>query len=109
MFASGWAERLVRTQFSRFYNQAVLQQLTAHGDTECFVPHSASEQASSQCSQLLAGRTHNVQGLLTLLADSYALGQFSKTPKIPDHPHCTHVVRPAQADAKSSAPADPTT
>jgi hypothetical protein len=37
VFPSGWAERLVRTQFSRFYNQAVLEHLLAMGETECFV------------------------------------------------------------------------
>ncbi len=42
-FAKGWAERLVRTQLSRCYNQAVLQELTGQGIQRCFVPHSTAE------------------------------------------------------------------
>jgi hypothetical protein len=94
VFASGWAERLVRTQFSRFYNQAVLESEVAKGNTECFVPPSSQEQPSSQCSQSLAGRSHDISHLLKLLVSSYEDGQWDKTPKIPDHPHCTHVVKP---------------
>ena len=94
VFASGWAERLTRTQFSRFYNQAVLEIEIAKGHHECFVPPSSQEQASSQCSQVLAGRSHDVSHLLRLLVTSYEDGNWDKTPKIPDHPHCTHVIKP---------------
>ncbi|MFV8951635.1 hypothetical protein [Serratia fonticola] len=94
VFATGWAERLVRTQFSRFYNQAVLESEVAKGNTECFVPPSKQEQPTSQCSQNLAGRSHDISHLLKLLVASYEDGKWDKTPKIPDHPHCTHVVKP---------------
>lgn len=94
VFASGWSERLIRTQFSRFYNQAVLETEVAKGHTECYVPPSTQEQASSQCSQMLAGKSHDVSYLLKLLVQSYEEGNWNKTPKIPDHPHCTHVVKP---------------
>jgi len=94
VFASGWAERLTRTQFSRFYNQAVLEIETAKGHNECFVPPSSQEQASSQCSQVLAGRSHDVSHLLRVLVTSYEDGIWDTTPKIPDHPHCTHVIKP---------------
>lgn len=94
VFASNWAERLVRTQFSRFYNQAVLESEISKGNSECFVPPSSQEQATSQCSQTLAGRSHDVSHLLKLLVTSYEDGKWEKSPKIPDHPHCTHVVKP---------------
>ncbi|MDE9483637.1 hypothetical protein [Xenorhabdus bovienii] len=94
VFASGWSERLTRTQFSRFYNQAVLELEVVKGNSECFVPHSSQEQSTSQCSQTLAGRSHDVSYLLQLLVASYENGNWDKTPKIPDHPHCTHVVKP---------------
>ncbi|QTP13836.1 hypothetical protein [Serratia symbiotica] len=94
VFASNWAERLVRTQFSRFYNQAVLESEIAKGKNECYVPPSSQEQATSQCSQTLAGRSHDVSHLLKLLVTSYEDGKWDKSPKIPDHPHCTHVVKP---------------
>lgn len=94
VFANGWAERLVYVQFSRFYNQAVLEQLASKGISQCLVPHSDFEKADSQCSIKLAGNTHSVRNLLDLLIASYGLGQFSKEPKIPDHPHCSHVVKP---------------
>ena len=97
VFAQGWAERQVRTQFSRFYNQAVLERLHNKGATMCFVPHSAAEDISSPCTQLLAGRKQSVDVLYQRLIDAYARGNWSEEVKIPNHPHCTHVVMPAGA------------
>ncbi|MBE7474275.1 MAG: hypothetical protein HS114_34530 [Anaerolineales bacterium] len=94
VFATGWAERLVRTQYSRFYNQAVMEELLAKGQTECFVPHSSEENVGSKCSLYLAGKAHNLKALYNLLISSYAKGSWDSSPKIPDHPHCTHVVTP---------------
>ncbi|MGF9659606.1 hypothetical protein FJP64_12345 [Kosakonia cowanii] len=94
VFSSNWAERLIRTQYSRFYNQAVLEDQIAKGKSECYVPPSSQEDAVSQCSQTLAGRSHDISYLLKLLVTSYEEGKWDKTPKIPDHPHCTHVVKP---------------
>ena len=95
VFAHGWAERLVRTQFSRFYNQAVLAQLRAEGEVMCFVPHSEEQNPSSACTQQLAGSLHPVATLYARLINQYAKGNWSKEVKIPNHPHCTHVVKPA--------------
>jgi len=94
VFPQGWAERLVRIQFSRFYNQAVLEQLREEGAEECFVPHSETEAADSPCTLHLAGRKQSVELLFTRLVNSYSKGVWSKDPKIPDHPHCTHVIKP---------------
>jgi len=96
VFASGWAERLIRTQYSRFYNQAVMEILLAAGQTKCFVPHSTDEDQSTNCSMLLAGRIHDLKTLYDRLIDTYANGNWSKDPKIPDHPHCTHVITPIE-------------
>ena len=93
VFAANWAERLVRTQYSRFYNQAVMETLLAQGQARCFVPHSADEDGSSACSRQLAGSDHSVKALHDLLRQSYGAGVWGGV-KIPDHPHCTHVVRP---------------
>lgn len=86
VFARGWAERLVRTQYSRFYNQAVL------------VPRSPSQDHSTNCSRTIAGRVHRVDELLRNLVTAYANGDFSPSTRIPEHPHCTHVVRPILKD-----------
>jgi hypothetical protein len=94
VFATGWAERLVRTQLSRFYNQAVLALVLADGQTHVHVPHSPHEAPSSQCSQLLAGRSYPAQVLHDNLVAAYRDGDYGKNPKIPHHPHCTHVVVP---------------
>jgi len=100
VFPFGWEERLVRTQFSRLYNQAVLEHLIAIGETHCFVAHSSDEAPESACSVALAGQTHEVAVLHTRLVESYVRGVFTKTVKIPDHPHCTHVVMPQTAASK---------
>jgi hypothetical protein len=100
VFAAGWEERLVRTQLSRLYNQAVLEHLTYAGEARCFVPHSSEEDPGSVCSRLLAGREHDVAELHHRLVESYTLGQWARDPKVPEHPHCTHVVRPVTKKAE---------
>lgn len=92
VFAASWEERLVRTQFSRFYNQAVMEKLLAEGETQCFVPHSSAEKADSPCSVQLADFNHDLKTLYNRLVESYATGNFTQVVKIPNHPHCTHVV-----------------
>ena len=94
VFSSGWAERLVRTQLSRFYNQAVLETLLARGDARVAVPHSSEEGADSNCTKLLAGREHDARELHERLVRTYGQGDWSVGVKVPDHPHCTHVVAP---------------
>lgn len=96
VFPSGWAERLVRTQFSRFYNQAVLEQLMSEGQTQCFVPHSSEEDRGSKCSMFLAGSAQDIRTLYNRLIESYARGNWSGDLKIPEHPHCTHVIAPVE-------------
>ena len=96
VFPDGWEERLMRTQLSRFYNQAVMEKLLAEGETECFVPHSSSEDSASPCSSQLAGRNQNLNTLHSRLVESYGQGNFSRDVKIPNHPHCTHVVTRAK-------------
>lgn len=94
VFASGWAERLVRTQVSRFYNQAVLESIIESGNDDCFVKHSANEQGSSKCSLYLAGTTQSAQVMLERLKSSYGEGVWGKDLKLPEHPHCTHTFSP---------------
>ena len=55
VFAEGWEERLVRTQLSRFYNQAVMEKLRAAGHDKCFVAHSTDEDVNSRCSRVSGG------------------------------------------------------
>lgn len=94
VFAKGWAERLIRTSVSRFYNQAVLTEIVESGSTECFIEHSSAEASSSNCSQLLAGSRQSASDMLSRLTEAYRDGQWNKEVKIPDHPHCTHTVQP---------------
>lgn len=94
VFASGWEERLVRTQFSRLYSQAVLDALADAGEAQCFVAHSSEESQESPCSMHLAGQVHEIAILRERLISNYVQGLWSKELKIPNHPHCTHVVGP---------------
>ncbi|WP_227376268.1 hypothetical protein [Haladaptatus halobius] len=94
VFASGWDERLARTQISRFYNQAVLLTLKEHGEEECFIPPSEHEDRDSSCTIQLAGRKTDVDSLLARLNRAYNVGEWHDEVMIPDHPHCTHTVIP---------------
>lgn len=96
VFPANWQERLIRTQLSRFYNQAVLEELLARGETRCYVPHSGAEDRSSDCSMHLAGGHHDARMLHQRLVSAYRDGLFQKELKIPNHPNCTHVVAPPQ-------------
>ena len=93
VFPSGWAERLVRTHLSRFYNQAILEELDERGEEECFVPASNSSNLSSRCA-IIQNQNYKVKDLLQNLINNYDLGQYDGSIKIPEHPHCSHVVKP---------------
>lgn len=93
VFASGWAERLVRTQLSKFYNQAILEELKDRGEEECFVPASSSHNLSSRCA-IIQNETYKVEELLQNLIENYENGEYDSSIKIPEHPHCSHVIRP---------------
>ena len=92
VFPNNWGERLVRTNLSKFYNQAVLIYILNQGDTTCFVPHSQHEEGT-QCS-ISAGQIYDARSMLHKLEQAYEGGIFSREFKIPDHPHCTHVIIP---------------
>ena len=94
VFNSGWEERQVRTQLSRFYNQAVLELLAADGQHRCFVHHSSAEDPATPCSINLAGREHDIAVLHERLVGNYTHGRWTRDLKLPNHPHCTHVVSP---------------
>jgi len=94
VFPESWGERLIRTNLSKFYNQAVLLYILESGKDNCYIPHSKYEQGS-QCSYM-AGKTHNAKEMLQKIEQAYEKGIFSKEFKIPDHPHCTHVVMPVE-------------
>lgn len=95
VFARGWAERLVRTQLSRFYNQAVLEDLKERGEEECFVPASSSQNLSPRCAVIQNG-TYKVNYLLDNLIKNYENGEYDSSLKIPEHPYCSHVVKPKE-------------
>ena len=94
VFARGWAKRLVHTHMSVLYTWSVLETLLAAGEARCFVPHSPAEAATSACSRLLAGHTHAAAVLRDRLVQCYVAKRPARTPLIPNHPHCTHVVAP---------------
>lgn len=96
VFPHDWGERLVRIQLSRCYNQAVMEELIAAGETRCHIPHSQAESSESKCSQQLAGGNHDLRDLYDRLIASYREGQWSSEVKVPDHPHCTHTVVPVR-------------
>jgi hypothetical protein len=103
VFCEDWAERLIRTQLSRFYSQSVLEFLKEVGQTECIVPHSSEEEWDSECTQALAGKQHLVAPFLQRIEESYEQGYWNSDAKVPHHPHCTHVVKPTlSAEARLS-------
>lgn len=93
-FASGWDERLARTQISHFYNQAVLERLDERGYEECYVPNSEYQKPESDCTIHLAGNTEKIKLLKERLERAYQHGNYHGQPMVPDHPHCTHTVTP---------------
>ncbi len=98
VFPARWAERLIRIQYSRLYTQTVMRHLLDQGQTECFVPHSRTENTQSPCSIWLAGKHHDLPLLYDRLVNSYSLGRWDTELKIPNHPYCSHVVVPVGLD-----------
>lgn len=98
VFPNGWGERVIRDNFSRFYNHAVMNLLLKDGHTKCYIPVSPYSDMDSKCSHSLSDGEHEIYPLLASLVDTYSNGNYSnKNPRIPDHPHCTHVVHPVVA------------
>ena len=85
----------MRTHLSRFYNQAVLEELNENEEEECFVPTSDSSNLSSKCARL-ENLNYKVKNLLQNLINSYDLGKYDDSIKFPEHPHCSHVVKPLE-------------
>jgi hypothetical protein len=94
VFCQHWGERLIRIQLSKFYNEAVLLTILEDGGTTCFISHSTTENNSSPCSIHLAGSVQNAEEMLARIINCYEYGVYDKELKIPNHPHCTHVVSP---------------
>lgn len=94
VFSQNWAERLVRIQLSRFYNQVVMEILIDQGEEECFIPHSKYEDYDTLCTTELAGKNHKVKNLYDILIDIYENENYNQSRTIPQHPNCTHVIRP---------------
>ena len=92
-FGAGWERRLVRFQFSRFYNQAVLEHLLDQRSAICLVPRSSEERPAEPCTALLAGRRQHVSVLHEGLVEAFRHGRLSREPTVPNHPECTHVAR----------------
>jgi hypothetical protein len=94
VFNDQWDERLVRSQVSRFYNQAVMEILDERGEAECFVPRSPREDPDSDCTLQLAGGTHSISQLLQFLYSQQRQGNWNDGVTIPGHANCTHTVVP---------------
>ena len=97
VFSRDWAERHVRTQLSRFYNQAILIFLIKAGEKKCFVPHSPTEDISSICTIYMAGKEHEIKPIYNKLIEIYENEKWDDNPRvIPQHPNCTHVICPVK-------------
>ncbi len=95
IFSRDWAERHVRTQLSRFYNQAIMIFLIKSGEKKCFVPHSPTEDVNSICTIYIAGKEHEIKLMCNKLIEIYENEKWDDKPLIiPQHPNCTHVVCP---------------
>lgn len=94
LFHHQWAERLIRSQGSRFYNQAVMEILVDRGVTECYVPYSPRQDPDSACTQQLERGTHAVSDLLETLYEQQREGNWGIGVTIPGHANCTHTVVP---------------
>jgi hypothetical protein len=87
VFTRNWAERLVADQFSRFYNQAVLEHLRAVGVEQCVVSHAADEDPVGVCATSIAGRSHLVKDLHSALVAAYELNKWDGgVLRVPSHP-----------------------
>lgn len=93
LFHKSWGKSLVKTEFSRFYNQAALEAMLAAGSATCTIAHSRSEERGGACASLV-GRSFGTRALLDNLVAVYEQGREVEGPKVPNHPNCSHVARP---------------
>jgi hypothetical protein len=93
-FNQQWAERLVRMQASRFYNQSVFEILQENGESHCYIHRSPDQDADSGCTRLLSETEQPISDLLHYLYSQQRDGNWDDGVTIPDHPNCTHTVVP---------------
>lgn len=98
-FCTNWSSRLLRTQISRFYNEAILNQLIADGEQFCYIAHSKmkvkNESSKFPLCACLVDKMLDPIELLDNLVDAYGGNcNYKAEPKIPSHPHCTHTIQP---------------
>lgn len=94
LFHDQWAERIIRSQVSRFYNQSVMEFLEERGESEVFVPRSPRQYSDSECTIHLAERQHPISELLEYLYSQQREGNWNHGVTIPGHANCTHTVVP---------------
>ena len=90
-------EELIRLQYSRFYNQAVLDLLESDGVERVYVPHINGVTETPNCTPNVAGKGHELKTLRENLIKRYCTGEAGEDEDlqvIPKHPFCCHVVRP---------------
>ena len=69
--------------------------LIESGKEDCFIPHSQYEDYDTLCTTEMAGRNHKVKLLYNKLIDVYENENYDRyVITIPQHPNCTHVIRP---------------
>lgn len=94
-FATNWETRLIETTINFLYSHSVGTVLLALGQADCHVPHTNTEQGNSHCTANMAGRNFNIPTILATNYGAYVNGIFVvPQDKIPNHPHCSHVVAP---------------
>jgi len=91
---SNWAKALLWVQYSRFYNQTVLDLLRSRGQSRVLVPQVPEEGQNVKCNMDLGGKGHSITMLYDRLVDAYTYGKEVDGSFIPNHPFCTHVVKP---------------
>ncbi|MGV8162478.1 MAG: hypothetical protein ACP5N2_04075 [Candidatus Nanoarchaeia archaeon] len=94
IFTKHWKEHLVKTQLSRFYNHAVLEELAENNYKECFIPPAESAFHNYACMHSTNAKC-DVQELLQNIIDHYELNKENIHLILPEHPDCAHVVAPA--------------
>ena len=72
-----------------------MEKLDKDKEEECFIPTSNSVNLSPKCA-IIQNNNYKVKELLQNLVNNYDLGEYDSSIKIPEHPYCSHVIKPIE-------------
>lgn len=96
-------ERIARTEPSKIYALAILENLRLKGEKYCYVEQTKKQEQCPHCRRLIDGRVFKIKTLVDNVYANYGVSP-PRSPSVPLHPNCMHRVRGLSSEEKKKLP-----